>query len=137
LPESALEEAQRDPAVAVAAPLLMAALSRPNQGRADMWVGLDETALLLKPWWRVKAGESRFRDDDSVILGCDAAEVEMRTPGDRLYSPETGRELRVTGVLERTGTSDDSLLFVPLRTAQRMFGQTNGFRARKPLRPPK
>jgi len=28
-------------------------------------------------------------------------------------------------VLERSGTSDDSLFFVPLRTAQRMFGQEN------------
>jgi putative ABC transport system permease protein len=125
LPESALEEARRDPAVAVAAPLLLAALARPNQGRADMWVGLDETALALKPWWRMKEGENWFRDDDSVILGCDAAEVEMRAPGDRLYSPETGQDLRVAGVLERSGTSDDSLFFVPLRTAQRMFSQTN------------
>src|SRR2546427_3768586 len=124
LPESALEEARRDPAVAVAAPLLIAALARPNQGRADMWVGLDETTLALKPWWRMKEGESWFRDDASVILGCDAAEVEMRAPGDRLYSPESGQELRVAGVLERSGTSDDSLFFVPLRTAQRMFGQT-------------
>jgi len=125
LPESALEEARRDPAVAVAAPLLIAALARPNQGRADMWVGLDETMLALKPWWRVKEGDGWFSDDHSVILGCDAAEVEMRAPGDRLYSPETGQELRVAGVLERSGTSDDSLFFVPLLTAQRMFGQTN------------
>ena len=49
----------------------------------------------------------------------------MRAPGDRLHSPETGQELRVAGVLERSGTSDDSLFFVPLRTAQRMFGQEN------------
>jgi len=125
LPGSALEEARRDPAVAVAAPLLMAALPRPQEGRADMWVGLDETALALKPWWRVKAGEKWFSDDASVILGSDAAEVEMRAPGDWFYSPETGQKLRVAGVLERSGTSDDSLFFVPLRTAQSMFQQTN------------
>jgi len=47
----------------------------------------------------------------------------MRTPGDLFFSPETGRKLRVTGVLERSGTSDDSLFFVPLRTAQEMFKQ--------------
>jgi putative ABC transport system permease protein len=125
LPESALQETRRDPAVAIAAPLLMVALPRPNEGRADMWVGLDETAITLKPWWRMKAGESWFRDGDSVILGCDAAEVEMRAAGDWFYSPETSRKLRVAGVLERSGTSDDSLFFVPLRTAQRMFNQTN------------
>ena len=123
LPESALEQVRRDPAVAVAAPLLIAALARPSEGRADMWVGLDETALALKPWWRARTGEKWFNASNSVILGCDAAEVEMRSPGDWFYSPETGERLRVEGVLERSGTSDDSLFFVPLATAQRMFNQ--------------
>jgi putative ABC transport system permease protein len=123
LPESALELARRDPAVAVAAPLLMTAQARPSEGRADMWVGLDESALDLKPWWRAQAGEKWFSASNSVILGCDAAEVEMRSPGDWFYSPETGERLRVEGTLERSGTSDDSLFFVPLATAQRMFNQ--------------
>jgi putative ABC transport system permease protein len=123
LPESALDEARRDPAVAVAAPLLMATLPRPGEGRADMWVGLDDTAVALKPWWRASTGDKWFTDENSVILGCDAAEVEMRSPGDWFFSPETGRKLRVVGVLERSGTSDDSLFFVPLRTAQKMFHQ--------------
>ena len=123
LPESALELARRDPAVAVAAPLLMVAQARPSEGRADMWVGLDESALDLKPWWRTSAGAKWFSESNSVILGCDAAEMEMRAPGDWLYSPETGGKLRVAGVLERSGTSDDNLFFVPLPTAQRMFNQ--------------
>jgi len=123
LPETALEEARRDPAVAVAAPLLMVALPRPHEGRADMWVGLDESALELKPWWRVSSGQKWFPDEAAVILGCDAAEIEMRAPGDDFFSPETGANLKVTGVLERSGTSDDSLFFVPLHTAQKMFQQ--------------
>jgi putative ABC transport system permease protein len=123
LPESALHEVRRDPAVAVAAPLMVAALASPGNSRADMWVGLDESALALKPWWRARSGEKWFKDADSVILGCDAAEIELRTPGDLFFSPETGRRLRVTGVLERSGTSDDSLFFVPLRTSQAMFNQ--------------
>ena len=49
----------------------------------------------------------------------------MRAPGDLFFSPETGQKLRVAGVLERSGTSDDSLFFVPLKTAQKMFGQSN------------
>jgi putative ABC transport system permease protein len=125
LPESALGQVQRDPAVAVAAPLLLAALPRPKEGRADMWVGLDTNALALKPWWRTKAGDRWFQDENSIILGCDAAEIEMRNPGDWFYSPEGESKLRVSGVLERSGTSDDSLFFVPLRTAQRMFNLTN------------
>jgi len=125
LPASVLEAARNDPAVAVAAPLLLAAVPRPRDGRTDMWVGLDETALDLKPWWKTTSGARWFASEDSVILGCDAAETEMRSAGDRFYSPETGQKLQVSGVLERSGTSDDSLFFVPLSTAQRMFHETN------------
>jgi len=124
LPDTVLEEARRDPAVAVAAPLLLAAIPNTGAGRTDMWVGLDENSLALKPWWKAKSGSQWFATEDSVIFGCDAAEVEMRTPGDLFFSPETVQKLRVAGVLERSGTSDDSLFFVPLTTAQKMFGQS-------------
>lgn len=123
LPEAALARAREDPAVAVAAPLLMAAVPRPREGRTDLWVGLDESALALKPWWRAHTGQPWFRDDDSVILGAEAAAIELRHPGDHFYSPETGRAFVVAGVLSRSGTSDDSLFFVPLKTAQAMFAQ--------------
>ncbi len=123
LPESALEEARRDPSVSVAAPMLMVATLRPRERRTDMWVGLDETALQLKPWWHMKAGERWFPDPNSVILGSEAAVIEMRAVNDKFYSPEAGQTLRVTGVLERSGTSDDNLFFVPLEKAREMFGQ--------------
>jgi putative ABC transport system permease protein len=123
LPASALQSARRDPAVAYAAPLLMVTQPRPSEGRTDLWVGVDETIRPLKPWWRMRAGSQWFPDRDSVLLGAEAAATEMRQVGDTLYSPETGRRLRVCGILERSGTSDDSLFFVPLATAQAMFHQ--------------
>lgn len=125
LPDSALALVRRDPAVAVAAPFLMAAVPRPQERRTDLWVGLDESAPLLKPWWRVRAGTNWFTQTNSVILGSEAAEIELRAPGDKLFSPETGYTFAVAGVLERSGTSDDSLFFVPLQTAQVMSGQTD------------
>lgn len=124
LPQSALQAVRRDPSVAVAAPLLLAALPRSREGRTDLWAGLDEAARELKPWWRAKTGSDWFENEDSVILGAEAAEVEMRSPGDKLFSPEAGRTFRVAGVLERSGTSDDSLFFLPLPTAQKMFNQS-------------
>jgi putative ABC transport system permease protein len=123
LPESALSAARQDPAVALAAPLLIASLPRSRESRADLWVGLDEAGRDLKPWWHVKAGTNWFPGPGTAILGSEAAEVEMRAPGDKLFSPETGRGFEVVGVLERSGTSDDSLFFVPLKTAQLMFHQ--------------
>jgi putative ABC transport system permease protein len=128
LPESALAAARRDPEVAVAAPMLMAAVPRPAEGRTDLWVGLDRSALALKPWWQLAPGSRWFSGEDEVILGADAAATEMRSPGDAFYSPgptpkAPGARLRVAGVLERSGTSDDSLFFVPLPTAQALFGE--------------
>ena len=123
LPEAAVSTARRDPAVACAAPMLMAALPRPSEGRTDLWAGIDESIRPLKPWWRLKAGSQWFPDANSVILGSEAAATEMRQVGDTLYSPEAGRRFRVCGILERSGTSDDSLFFVPLATAQAMFHQ--------------
>src|SRR5687768_1102291 len=114
IPASALDAARRDVAVAVAAPLLMAALPREKDRRTDLWVGLDEAALQLKPWWRVVRGSNWFSGPHEVILGADAAAIEIRLPGDKFYSPEAKREFRVAGVLERSGTSDDSAFFVPL-----------------------
>jgi putative ABC transport system permease protein len=124
IPEAALASVRKDPEVAVAAPLLTVAIPRSAEKRTDMWVGIDESALPLKPWWQMKEGERWFTDTNSVILGSDAAVIESRSVGDKFHSPEAGQTLRVTGVLERSGTSDDSLFFVPLATTQSMFGQT-------------
>ncbi|HET6385636.1 MAG TPA: ABC transporter permease [Armatimonadota bacterium] len=121
MPERALAAARADPAVAIAAPMYAAAIPRLSEGRTDLWVGIDRTTLLLKPWWKLTPGSHWLEGPDSVLLGSDAAEAEMRNPGDLLYSPETRRSLRVCGVLKRTGTSDDSLFFVKLSTAQSMF----------------
>ena len=123
LPESALAAARRDSAVADAAPMLMATLPRPTEGRTDLWIGIDKSVRPLKPWWRFGPGSRWFPDANSVILGAEAASTEMRQVGDTLYSPETGRRFTVCGVLQRSGTSDDSQFFVPLSTAQAMFHQ--------------
>jgi len=122
LPADSVETARNDPAVACAAPMLMATLPRPTEGRTDMWVGVDDSIRPLKPWWKLKSG-GWFTGSDSVLLGAEAAATELRQVGDLLYSPETKRSFRVCGILERSGTSDDSLFFVPLATAQAMFGQ--------------
>jgi putative ABC transport system permease protein len=123
LPEEALRTVREDPNVAVAAPMLIAALPRPQEGRTDMFAGIDKSALSLKPWWKIQTGSSWFESSNSVIFGATAAEIELRNPGDKFFSPETGRSLIVSSVLERSGTSDDSLFFVPLTTAQEMFHQ--------------
>lgn len=123
LPASALDAVRSDPAVAVAAPMLIAAVPRPSENRTDLWVGLDEAARSLKPWWRAREGRDWFTSDNGVILGSEAGVIELRSPGDALHSPELARTFTVEGILERSGTSDDSLFFLPLATAQKLFTQ--------------
>src|SRR5579872_702506 len=89
LPESALALARQDPAVAVAAPVYTAAIPRQDEGRTDLWEGIDSSSRPLKPWWKTTAGTLNFTGPDSVLLGSDAAATEMRKPGDLFYSPET------------------------------------------------
>jgi putative ABC transport system permease protein len=125
MPEDAARIASDDPDVDVAAPLLIAAVPRPEHGRTDMFIGLNENGMRLRPWWKAAAGTNSFAAPDSIILGADAAEIELREPGDAFYSPETDRTFKVAGVLQRSGTSDDSLFFLPLATAQAMFNSSN------------
>jgi putative ABC transport system permease protein len=123
LPASVLPEVRRDPAVAIAAPMLIGAFPAPEQKRTDLWVGIDDSMRALKPWWQLKAGSRWFDGPDSALLGSEAAEAELRDAGDRLYSPQARRSYRVAGILEPTGTSDDNLFFLPLATAQQVFRQ--------------
>jgi putative ABC transport system permease protein len=123
LPASALDSVRADPAVALAAPMLITAVPRPEEKRVDMWVGLDESIRTVKPWWKARSGADWFTATNGVILGSEAAVIEMRATGDKFYCPEANRALRVDGILEQSGTSDDSLFFLPLKSAQEMFGQ--------------
>lgn len=123
LPQSALAQVRNDPAVGLAAPLLIIALPRPEEKRVDLWVGLDEAGREIKPWWKAQTGSEWFKGEDSVILGAESAIIELREPGDKLFCSEANRTLNVDGVLARSGMADDNLFFVPLHTAQLMFSQ--------------
>lgn len=123
LPLEVLERVRSDPDVALAAPLLIASTPREEELRTDLWVGIDEAGRALKPWWQAAGGAEWFTSTNGVILGSEAALIEMRSVGDRLHSPELGQTFQVEGILRRSGTSDDSLFFIPLAQAQRLLGQ--------------
>ncbi len=113
--------------VAIAAPSLMHAIVRPEDGRTDIYLGINEKQLELKNWWRLNNGEKPdgrlLAGDDSLLLGWDAALIEKREEtGEKLWVPEIDAEFTVTGILEPTGTQDDGFFYVPLHTAQERFG---------------
>ncbi len=94
-----------------------------GRGGFAMYMGIERSFLKLKPWNKFKDG-GWFSTDaaDEVIMGYEAAEVEQRLVGDKLFIPGVEKILTVRGIFERTGTQDDGVIFMPLKTAQTIFG---------------
>ncbi len=107
-------------------PQLVSAVYDPQrqegQGGFAMYMGIRDSYLTLKPWSTFKSGEW-FSDEDAeeVIMGYEAAEVEQRSVGDKIFIPDIDKVLTVAGIFERTGTQDDGIIFLPLKTAQSLF----------------
>ncbi|MCJ7459230.1 MAG: ABC transporter permease [candidate division Zixibacteria bacterium] len=119
---SVLEEVKKIPEVEIAAPFFMSAVIRPDEDRTDIYFGMDEAMYQMKRYWKIKG--SYFKDENSMIMGGDAAYIEQTDePGQKFFVREKNREFVVTGILERTGTKDDGFFFIPLKAAQEMFGQ--------------
>jgi putative ABC transport system permease protein len=90
-----------------------------EEGKAVYFYGIDDEMRRLKPQWKIRG--DWFTGPDSIILGAEAAKVEKRTVGDKVFFPGIDAEFTVSGVLERTGSEDDGFFFLPLKTAQRVF----------------
>jgi putative ABC transport system permease protein len=93
-----------------------------GQGGFVMYMGIAESYLELKPWSEFKSG-GWFSSDtaDEVIMGYEAAEVEQRLVRDRIFIPNIDKIMTVVGIFERTGSQDDGIIFMPLKTAQQIF----------------
>ena len=88
-------------------------------GRHLLMAGVDFQAFkMLRPWWTVKGQEP---DDDGAILGSEAARLLGLGVGDTFQV--NNKEIRVTGVLETTGSQDDALIFAPLTMTQELLGK--------------
>ncbi len=119
-----------DPRIDKLTPQLMHTIydSERQDGRGGfvMYIGIERSYLDLKPWSKFKVGEWFSSDNaDEAILGYEAAELEQRTVGDQIFIPGINKILTVKGVFERTGTQDDGVIFLPLKTAQRIFDLSN------------
>ncbi len=88
-------------------------------GRDVLAAGINfGTIKILKPWWKL---EGAFPEKDGIVAGHKAAAVLGFKTGDTVNL--SGRVMKVTGVLEETGSQDDSLIFMKLETAQSILGK--------------
>ncbi|HSW10353.1 MAG TPA: ABC transporter permease [Bacillota bacterium] len=116
LDEAHLDRIRQLPGVGLAGGLFMNQLIEGD--RPVIVMGMDAVGLALKPWWVVRGRP--FPDPLSAILPADKA----ARLGLEIDDPLTlgGRSFIVTAILEPTGSQDDQFIYLPLGTAQELFG---------------
>jgi putative ABC transport system permease protein len=126
--ESVVNDVAKEPEVEKTTPILMAAVFDPNKGESGGvagYFGIEPKSFSqMKTFLKFKQG-GWFTDENAyeAVMGYEAAELEQREVGDKILIPEKNIEFKVVGILERTGTQDDGTIFIPLRTAQKVFGR--------------
>ena len=124
--ESVAQEVVNNPEVEKVTPMLMQAVFDPNKGESggiSAYLGVDPVTFpQMKSFFEFKQG-GWFTDPDAleVVMGYEAAELEQREVGDKILIPEKNVELKVVGILKRTGTQDDGTIFMPIRSVQKIF----------------
>src|SRR5205823_10107044 len=90
----------------------------------QIWLGVDDAIRSVKPFWRIEGQFPRpgGTRPDEALVGSEVARRRHLRPGERFVDAPTGAAFRVSGVIARTGGQDDSFIYLPLMTAQRMFG---------------
>jgi putative ABC transport system permease protein len=123
--QSMVDSIENHPGVDKVTPILMQAFFDPNKGDGGGiagYFGVEPDSFPgMKPFFQFHQG-GWFRDElaAEAVMGYEAAELEQREVGDMIIVPEKNVQLKVVGILERTGTQDDGTIFVPLKTLQKI-----------------
>jgi len=116
-----------EPEVEGVTPMLMQVVFDPNKGETGglaAFLGVDPVSFpKMKSALPFHAG-GWFREPEAAeaVFGYEVAELEQREVGDLYLIPEKEVEVKVVGILERTGTQDDGTIFLPIKTVQKVFG---------------
>jgi len=124
--QSVAESIAARPEVDKVTPILMQAFFDPDKGDGGGiagYFGVDRASYPgMKPFLRFLQGIWFQEGAYEAVMGYEAAELEQRQVGDMIIVPEKNVELKVVGILERTGTQDDGTIFVSLKTLQQITG---------------
>lgn len=126
IPQNLLQTLQNTSEVQQMTPMLMHAEFDPYKGENGgtvVYLGVDaQTYPNMKPYFEFVDGHwFSSSETRELVLGYEAAELEQREVGDMMLLPGTEEEFIVTGILKRTGTQDDGMIFMPLKTLQVLF----------------
>ncbi len=83
-------------------------------------VGVNfDSELKMKQWWKIFGDAPKAENE--LLLGSDAAKVLNVSTGDTVQIK--GESFTVAGILDQTGSQDDSLVFASLKKAQKLLGK--------------
>ena len=89
-------------------------------GKNALLVGVDfDQELKMKQWWEIFGAAPK--GEGEVLLGTQVADALQVMNGENIEI--NGRTFTVTGVLNATGSQDDSLILMPLKEAQKLLGK--------------
>jgi putative ABC transport system permease protein len=127
MPQEITQQIAKEPEVEEVTAMLMQAVFDPNKGESggySAYLGVDPATFpQMKSFLEFKQGKW-FTNTEAMeaVLGYEAAELEQREVGDLLLITEKNVEVKVVGILKRTGTQDDGTIFLPLKAVQKIFG---------------
>jgi putative ABC transport system permease protein len=117
--ESLVAVAEQMNGVQAALPFQLFAETTTDGARTDIFMGITDAIRKVRPDWIIEKG-GWFTNEHSVILGAQIAQIELAKVGDRLYSEKFNQEFRVAGILRKSYSQDDGIIFLPLATAQQL-----------------
>ena len=147
LPADTYQKVQSDPDIESITPVFIGVAQKEGSSIRDegstrsftIISGIDAPSYVsMKPWLKMKSGPGyeggrwfQQASKDEVVIGYEAAEYEQRKVGDTFFASiapngkvePVQHELKVVGVLERTGTQDDGTVFMPIDTAREYFNR--------------
>jgi putative ABC transport system permease protein len=126
MPESIVDSVVANPQVEKVTPMLMYAVFDPNKGESGgitAFLGIDPISYpAMKTYLEFQQGKWFDRPEAlEAVFGYEAAELEQREVGDSYLLPEAEVEVKVVGVLKRSGTQDDGTIFLPIKTLQKIY----------------
>lgn len=133
------DEIVNDPRIEKITPNLIQSVYDPNrndgEGGIALFLGIEwKSYYALKPWTKFLAPADKpadkpwFSSDDAeeIVMGYEVAEFEQRKVGDKFFMPGVDKVVKVVGILERSGTQDDGIIYMPLKAMYKMFPDTDG-----------
>jgi putative ABC transport system permease protein len=86
--------------------------------------GIDFSAeLKIRSWWNIVTGGRQPEKDNEVLIGSRLAMVLKKQPGEEITVK--GQSFKISGVLEETGSDEDSIIFMQMAAAQKLLKKEN------------